>query len=181
MAQTKSVSAPPAAPTTPSPKPALSKLSAQPAAVKPAAAVPPPVQLNWEQAVEHVCSRHPNIGAFLEMGTLVSVEGNQLLIGYPPNASVARGMLEKPDNQRLIASLCAELAGQPVRLKIVELADGQAAAPSPAQARAAKARSQKDTLLDQTRAHPLVKQARDVFGSDVVDVRQAAPRKETAS
>lgn len=181
VAQTKSVSAPPAAPTTPSPKPALSKLSAQPAAVKPAAAAPPPVQLNWEQAVEHVCGRHPNIGAFLEMGTLVAVEGNQLLIGYPPNASVARGMMEKPDNQRLIASLCAELAGQPVRLKIVELADGQAAAPSPAQVRAAKARSQKDTLLDQTRAHPLVKQARDVFGSDVVDVRQAAPRKETAS
>ena len=115
------------------------------------------------------------------MGTLVAVQGNQLLIGYPANASVARGMMEKPDNQRLIAALCAELAGQPVRLKIVELAEGQAAAPSPAQARAAKARSQKDTLLDQTRAHPLVKQARDVFGSDVVDVRQATPRKETAS
>lgn len=131
--------------------------------------------------MEHVSGRHPNIGAFLESGTLVSIEGNQLLIGYPPNASVARSMMEKPDNQQLIAALCTELAGRPVRMKIVELADGQAAAPSPAQTRAAKARSQKDALLEQTRAHPLVKQARDVFGSDVVDVRQATPRKETAS
>jgi DNA polymerase-3 subunit gamma/tau len=166
-------------------KPAPPKVSAQPVLAKPPQPAPPPappaIRLNWEQVVEHVSSRHPNIGAFLESGTLVSIEGNQLLIGYPANASVARGMMEKPDNQQLIAALCGELAGQPVRMKIVELADGQAAAPSPAQARATKARSQKDALLEQTRAHPLVKQARDVFGSDVVDVRQATPRKETAS
>ncbi len=185
MVQPKPASLPAAAPATAALKPPPSRVSAQPAIAKPAPAAPPPasppVRLDWEQAVEHVCSRHPNIGAFLEQGTLVGIDGNQLLIGYPGNASVARGMMEKPDNQRLIAALCAELAGQPVRLKIVELADGEAAAPSPAQARAAKARSQKDTLLDQTRAHPLVKQARDVFGSDVVDVRQATPRKETAT
>ena len=131
--------------------------------------------------MEHVSDKHPNIGTFLEMGSLLGIEGNQLTIAYPANASVARSMMDKPGTQQLIAALCAGLAGQPVRLKIVELADGQAAAPSPAQARASKARSQKDALLEQTRAHPLVKQARDRFGSDVVDVRQATPRKETAS
>ena len=104
-----------------------------------------------------------------------------LTIAYPANASVARSMMEKPDTQQLIAALCTELAGQPVRFRIVELADGQAAAPSPAQARAAHARTQKDALFEQTRSHPLVKQARDVFGSDVVDVRQSTPRKETTS
>ncbi len=186
MSQTRPApsSTPPPAPVA-SPKPAPPTLPAQPANTKPAQAAPPPapppLQLNWEQVVEHVSGRHPNVGAFLEMGTLLGIEGNQLTIGYPSNALVARGMIEKPDNQQLITSLCAELAGRPVRLKIVELADGQTAAPSPAQSRAAKARSQKDALLEQTRAHPLVKQARDVFGSDLVDVRQAAPRKETAS
>jgi DNA polymerase III subunit gamma/tau len=164
-----------------SPKPAPPKPPAQPANTKPVQAAPPPLQLNWEQVVEHVSGRHPNIGVFLEMGTLLGIEGDQLTIGYQSNASVARGMMEKPDNQRLVADLCAELAGRPVRLKIVELAGGQTAALSPAQTRAAKARSQKDALLEQTRAHPLVKQARDVFGSDLVDVRQASPRKETAS
>jgi DNA polymerase-3 subunit gamma/tau len=185
VAKAQPAAAPAASPATAALKPAPPKVSAQPVPAKPAPAAPPPappaIHLNWEQVVEHVSGRHPNIGAFLESGTLVDIEGNQLLIGYPANASVARSMMEKPDNQQLIASLCAELAGRPVRLKIVELADGQTAAPSPAQARAAKARSQKDALLDQTRAHPLVKQARDVFGGDVVDVRQAAPRKETAS
>jgi DNA polymerase-3 subunit gamma/tau len=172
---------PPAAPQ----KPVPPTSSTQPTGVKPPQAPPPPVlppvQLNWEQVVEHVSGRHPNIGAFLEQGTLLGIDGNQLTIGYPPNASVARGMMEKPDNQQLIAALCAELAGRPVRLRLVELADGQSAAPSPAQTRAAKARSQKDALLEQTRAHPLAKQARDVFGSDVVDIRHTASRKETAS
>ena len=185
MTQAKSVSAPHASPPAAPPKPVAPKLSAQPATATPAPAPPPPVrppiQLNWEQVVERVSGKHPNVGVFLEMGTLLGIEGNQLMIAYPANASVARSMMEKPDNQQLIAALCAELAGQPVRLKIVELADGQTAALSPAQARAAKARSQKDALLEQTRAHPLVKQARDVFGSDVVDVRQTPPRKETAS
>jgi len=185
MTQAKSVSAPHASPPAAPPKPVAPKLSAQPATATPVPAPPPPVrtpiQLHWEQVVEHVSGRHPNVGVFLEMGTLLGIEGNQLTIGYPANASVARSMMEKPDNQQLIAALCAELAGQPVRLKIVELADGQTAALSPAQARAAKARSQKDALLEQTRAHPLVKQARDVFGSDIVDIRQTPPRKETAS
>jgi DNA polymerase III subunit gamma/tau len=166
-------------------KPIPPKLSVQTAGTKPVQTAPrpapPPLQLNWEQVVEHVSGRHPNVGVFLEMGTLLGTEGNQLTIGYPSNESVARGMMERPDNQRLLADLCAELVGRPVQLKIVELADGQAAASSPAQTRAAKARSQKDALLEQTRAHPLVKQARDVFGSDLADVRQAAPRKETAS
>ncbi len=185
MTQTQSVSTPrPAFPPGAPPKPAPPKLSAQPASATPAPAAPPPaappIQLNWEQVVERVSDKHPNIGTFLEMGSLLGIEGNQLMIGYPASASVARSMVEKPDNQQLITALCAELAGRPVRLKIVELTRGQTAAPSPAQARAEKARSQKDALLEQTRAHPLVKQARDVFGSDVVDVRQATPRKETA-
>ena len=85
--------------------------------------------------------------------------------------------MEKPATQQIVASCCAELAGRPVRLRVIELAADQAAAPSPAQARAARARSQKDVLLEQARAHPLVKQARDVFGSDVVEIR-TTERKE---
>ncbi|MBM4120535.1 MAG: DNA polymerase III subunit gamma/tau [Nitrospira sp.] len=187
--------APPSRPAAPSP-PYPTTLSASsapakpsPAPAKPAAPAPaaklvsqpqsgPPVQLNWEQVVEHVSGKHPNVGAFLEMGSLVGIEGNQVMIGYPASASVARSMMDKPATQQVVVACCSALAGQPVKIRVVELAASQTAAPSPAQARAARARSQKDALLEQTRTHPLVKQARDVFGSDVVDIRQAE-RKET--
>lgn len=161
------------------PAPAAPTAAAKPGAPSPAP--PPPLHLDWERVVAHVSERHPSIGAFLEMSTLVGTDGDQLTVGFPATASVARGMMEKRDNQQLVAACCAELAGRPVRLKIVELANGQPAGPSPAQARAARARSQRDALLEQTRAHPLVRQTREVFGSDVVEIRHTTPRKETAS
>jgi len=188
----QSQAAPPAVPT---PSPASAPAFGRPGPTRPDPAVtatdvtpvvsppppPPPVRLDWERVVAHVSERHPSIGAFLESSTLVSIDGDQLTVGFPATASVARGMMDKRDNQQLVAACCAELAGRAVRLKIVELTNGQAAAPSPAEARAMRTRSQRDALLDQTRAHPLVKQAREVFGSDVVAVRHVAPRKETAS
>ena len=80
-------------------KPLASIRPAAPAtAVKPSSQAPagPAVQLNWEQVVEQVSGKHPNIGAFLEMGSLVGIEGNQVVVGYPASASVARNMMDKP-------------------------------------------------------------------------------------
>jgi len=137
-----------------------------------------PFQFNWEQVLERVASVHPNIAPFLEMGTLVGVEGNQVTIGYPKSASVALARIQNEQNIRVVADLCAELAGQAVRLRVMELSDGQPAGLSPAQVRAAKERDQKQALLQQTRSHPLVKRTLDIFGVEVVDVRQVAPQKE---
>ena len=137
-----------------------------------------PFQFNWEQVLERVASVHPNIAPFLEMGTLVGIEGNQVTIGYPKSASVALARIQNEQNIRVVADLCAELAGQAVRLRVMELSDGQPAGLSPAQIRAAKERDQKQALLQQTRSHPLVKRTLDIFGVEVVDVRQVAPQKE---
>ncbi len=85
----------------------------------------------------------------------------------------------KGDTRTVIEGICSELAGQPVRLRVVELADQQIAGPSMAQARATKERDQKQALMEQTRAHPLVKQALEVFGGELAEVRRVAPQKET--
>ena len=138
----------------------------------------PPFQFNWEQVLERVASVHPNIAPFLEMGTLVGVEGNQVTIGYPKSASVALARIQNEENIRVVTDLCAELAGQAVRLRVMELGDGQPAGPSPAQIRAAREEDQKQVLLEQTRAYPLVKRTLDIFGVEVVEVRQVAPQKE---
>ncbi len=138
----------------------------------------PPFQFNWEQVLERVASVHPNIAPFLEMGTLVGVEGNLLTIGYPKSASVALARIQNEENIRVVTDLCAELAGQAVRLRVMELGDGQPTGPSPAQIRAAKERDQKQILLEQTRSHPLVKRTLDIFGVEVVEVRQVAPQEE---
>jgi DNA polymerase-3 subunit gamma/tau len=128
--------------------------------------------------MEQVASVHPNIAPFLEMGTLVGVEGNLVTIGYPKTASVALARIQNEESIRVVADLCAQLAGQAVRLRVMELGDGQPTGPSPAQIRAAKERDQRQALLEQTRSHPLVKRTLDIFGVEVVEVRQISPRKE---
>lgn len=142
------------------------------------AAADPPVHLDWEQILERVAATHPNIAPFLERGSLVAIEGNLVTIGYPHTASTALTRIQNEENLRLISGVCASLAGRPVRLRVIPLADGQGPGRSLAQLRGAKDRDQKETLLERTRSHPLVKQTLEFFGTDLVEVRQASSEKE---
>jgi DNA polymerase-3 subunit gamma/tau len=134
--------------------------------------------LPWEQVIEQVERLHPNIGPFLATGTLVSIEGNRVTIGYPKTASVASTRIQKEETRRLIAGICGELAGQSVRVHVIELQDGQLVGPSPAQVRADKERTHKHLLLEQARTHPLVRQAFEIFGAELVEVRHTIPQEE---
>lgn len=134
--------------------------------------------LKWEQFQEEVAHGFPNIAPFLEMGRLIGIEGNVITIGFAKQATVARAMLEKPDNIEVLASLCGRLSGQPVRLRIVEQTESDPPGPTMAQVRAAKEQEQRLVLFEQARAHPMVKQALEIFGAELADVRPVARQKE---
>ena len=139
------------------------------------------MRLDWEQILERVATAHPNIAPFLERGSLVAIEGHLVTIGYPHTASTALTRIQNEENLRLVTDVCAGLAGRPVRLRVIALADGQGTGRSLAQIRAAKERDQKEALLERTRSHPLVKQTLDIFGAELVEVRQASQEKEGRS
>lgn len=142
---------------------------------------PPPSQtvtLNWEQFQEEVGHAFPNIAPFLEMGRLVGIEGNVATIGFARQATVARGMLEKPDNMQTLASLCERLSGQPVRLRIIELTDADPLGPTMAEIKATKMQEQKLVLFERAKSHPVVKQALEIFGAELADVRAVSNQKE---
>jgi DNA polymerase-3 subunit gamma/tau len=134
--------------------------------------------LNWEQFQEEVSHAFPNIAPFLEMGRLVAIEGNLVTIGFAKQATVARGMLEKPDNTQALASLCERLSGHPARLRIVELSEADLPGPTMAQIRASKEQDQKLVLFERAKAHPVVKQALEIFGAELADVRAISNQKE---
>jgi hypothetical protein len=90
-------------------------------------------------------------------------------------------MIQKPDTLRFINGICSELAGRPVRVVLVDLSEDQKAEPSMAERRAARERDRREALLEQTRSHPLVKQTLELFGGQLVAVRQVRPEKETPS
>ncbi len=151
--------------------------------VREAVAVPtvPPaaVEVNWEQFQEAVTANHPNIAPFLEMGRLVGIEGTLITLGFAKQATVARAMLEKEDNLRALAALGEGLYGCAVRIRIVEVAAQESgAAPTMKQIRIAKEQEQRLILTQQAKAHPLVKQALEMFGGELAEVRTTAPVQE---
>jgi DNA polymerase III subunit gamma/tau len=139
---------------------------------------PQAISLNWDRFQEEVGHSFPNIAPFLEMGCLVAIDGNVVTIGFSKQATVARAMLEKADNIQALTSLCERLNGQPVRLRIVELTDTDPPGPTMAQIRAAKEQEQKLVLFEEAKAHPLVKQALEMFGAELADVRTVSNRQE---
>ena len=159
-----------------------SKDASEPARVRDQSTTPTPaaqpVALNWEQFQEEVGHAFPNIAPFLEMGRLVEIVGNIVTIGFSKQATVARGMLEKPDNIQALGSLCERLSGQPIRLRIVELTEADAPGPTMAQMRAAKEQEKKLVLFERAKAHPVVKQALEIFGAELADVRTVSNQKE---
>lgn len=157
--------------------PPAAKLQASVAA-PPTAAAGLPVTLNWEECVALVADTSPSVAPFLEMGQCVGIEGNEVTIGFSPTASVARARMETEDNLRAVREVCERLAGSPVRVRVVELADGQAPGLTMAQQRAARQREEKMVLFEQTRAHPLVRQTLDAFGGDLTDVRRLSSEQE---
>jgi DNA polymerase-3 subunit gamma/tau len=136
------------------------------------------VTLNWEQFQEEVAGTFSNIAPFLEMGRLVGVDGHVVTIGFTKQATVARAMIEKPDNMATLTSMCERLSGQTVRLRTVELTESDPPGQTMAQLRATKEKEQRLVLFEQARAHPVVKQALEMFGAEIAEVRPVSSQKE---
>ena len=136
------------------------------------------VTLNWEQVQEEVANVSSRIAAFLERGRFVGVDGHVVTIGFAKQEMAARGMIENPDNMAVLTSICERLSGQTVRLRIAELSESDPSGPTMAQLRAAKEKEQRLVLFEQARAHPVVKQALEMFGAEIAEVRPVSRQKE---
>ena len=145
----------------------------------PAKVLPAPVDMNWEEFQAAVATNHSNIAPFIEMGRLVGIEGALITLGFAKQATVARAMLEKEDNLRALAALGERLYGCALRIRFVEVTEQEpGTAPTMKQIRVAKEREQRLILTQQAQAHPLVKQALEMFGGELAEVRSTTPVQE---
>ena len=136
-------------------------------------------EINWEEFQEAVAAQHPNIAPFLEMGRVMKIEGGLVTLGFTTQATVARSMLEKEDNLQALAALGERLYGSALRVRIIDVAEQEpGAAPTMKQLRVAKEQEQRLILTQQAKAHPLVKQALEMFGGELAEVRTTTPVQE---
>lgn len=173
------------APVAPAQAPVIAKVPIkaappQPETLSPAVPSSPAAEINWEEFQEAVSGQHPNIAPFLEMGRVVKIEGGLVTLGFTKQATVARSMLEKEDNLQALAALGERLYGSALRVRIIEEVAEQdpEAAPTMKQLRVAKEQEQLVILTQRAKAHPLVKQALEMFGGELAEVRATTPPQE---
>jgi DNA polymerase-3 subunit gamma/tau len=86
-------------------------------------------------------------------------------------------MMEKEDNIKTLASLCERQVNHPIRIRIIELTITDPPGPTMAQLRAAKEQDQRLQLLERARTNPVVKQALEIFGAELADVRTVVQKE----
>ncbi|MGB5055171.1 MAG: DNA polymerase III subunit gamma/tau [Nitrospirales bacterium] len=159
-----------------------SPANSEPSATSPQTAAQPssgpPVTLNWELVVERMINDHPNIGSFLEKGSVVTMTADSVVLGYSKKDSIARWRTDKPENRVLIGQICEEFAGRPIKVQVIEFQEGQVYPPSTGELRAKKKLEQDQDLIENVKAHPLVKQALELFGGTVVSAERTPQNEE---
>jgi DNA polymerase-3 subunit gamma/tau len=145
----------------------------------PPIAVGPQPRLQWELVQEEVAASFPNIAPFLESGRFVGMEGGFVTIGFAKQATVARARLEKEEILLMLSQLCERQLGSPIRVRIIELTETHPPGPTMAQVRAAKEQEQRLVLFERAKANPTVKQALEIFGAELAEVR-TVPQKEAS-
>ncbi|HBR51172.1 MAG TPA: hypothetical protein DEA71_13930, partial [Nitrospira sp.] len=138
---------------------------------------PQPSTLRWELVQEEIAASYPNIAPFLEAGRFVGLEGGVVTIGFAKQATVARARLEKEENTKVISQLCERQVGPPIRVRIIELTETHPQGPTMAQARAAKEQEHRAALFEQAKTNPTVKQALEIFGVELAEVRSIAQQE----
>ena len=170
-------------PKAPAPKPQISpqvaQVKSEAMATQSRSASGPTLNMDqWEQAVDRLIQEHPNIGTFLEVGTVVTIDADQVVIGYPKTASVACSRIQKEENRGLVAKNIRDIIGRALHIRVVELKEGESPGPTIGQLRAKRNNQKDQVLLEEARANPLVKQALEIFGGAVVEARRMSEGKE---
>lgn len=153
--------------------------SSAPPKGKPSPALTPAIQPDdWRKVVESMIKKYPNIGTFLEMGMLIKVEGNRVIIGFPKTASVACSRIQKEENRVLVSKICQEVIGATIQLRVVELAENQDSGLTIKQMRVQQEKHNDNALLEEAKANPLVKQTMELFGGEVIKASRMVKKKE---
>jgi DNA polymerase-3 subunit gamma/tau len=160
----------------PSHNPPAAVTTTTPATVPPIAVSPQPT-LQWDLVQEEVGASFPNIAPFLEAGRFIGMEGGFVTIGFAKQATVARARLEKEENLLVLSKLCERQLGSPIRVRIIELTETHPPGPTMAQIRAAKEQEQRLVLFERAKANPTVKQALEIFGVELAEVRTIAQQE----
>ncbi len=117
---------------------------------------------NWADLLSQIKEERPNLGAYLEQSR-VRLEESTLKIGIRAGSEFLQQRLQKEENLRYLQAKVAGRVGREIKV-VFEVIPPDAPAPSPPE-------PERRSIVDATMNHPLVQDAVQVLGGDVIDVR----------
>ena len=120
--------------------------------------------VNWEELINRVKEKKPNIGSYLEQGELVRSSERELIIGFSDRTSFLIEIIERDDNKRILKNLINDICHREIQLKFVKISTN--------------ANSRNSNMKDGAGVdiNPMVKDALDIFGGKLLGVRKIEER-----
>jgi DNA polymerase-3 subunit gamma/tau len=130
----------------------------------------------WGVVVKRLLQEKPNVGSYLEKGVVQEwAHGNEkdiLVIGYDEGAAVFADFIQKEENQPVIASALREVFGKPVELKVVRRERSAAERQQLKLQHDQQSQQQRKRIQQESLSHPLVKEALNILGGEVIDIKE---------
>ncbi|MBI3607381.1 MAG: DNA polymerase III subunit gamma/tau [Nitrospirae bacterium] len=139
----------------------------------------------WQRALRRAMDEKPNLGSYLEAGRVMGGGPDEVVLEYDAHQAVFGDMVSKEEHRAYLTSLLKELAQRDVAFRIRSAGSGRkgearggdrAAVPEPRSERVPgqsppQGATSRRRIVSDVLAHPLVKEALDVFGGEVMEVR----------
>jgi DNA polymerase-3 subunit gamma/tau len=154
----------PPAKAAPAPAAVVREEPEKPAPAKVAEPIAAPGDL-WPQAVARIRKERPLVVTWAKVGTIVGIEGDTAILGFPPEADLARDACDKPQQRGFLEEVLSALAGRRLTLRCVKR-EGLVVEPI-AFAEEPKAAA-KDPMAE-FREDPLIRRAIEEFRAEIVE------------
>jgi len=133
----------------------------------------------WDETVHKIKETRPNLGSYLEQGTVINAAVEKLLLGYPANAGFLADLISKPDNRKFIDdTMTTVFHKKPPRLEIrpgaaTALAIKPKADPSVQQTETLVSEGPPGPVLpENSPAHPVIQEVLQIFGGQVIELKK---------
>jgi len=125
----------------------------------------------WEQLVEFINGKAPGIGSMLEHLIPRNVAGEELVIGGR-RGEIYLEVLQEREKMSELQALLKEFFSREMRVKFVEMeAEERARNHNVVEKRQQKESDLARKIKKETRDHPMVKEAMDIFGGELKSVK----------
>jgi len=131
----------------------------------------------WGNVVKRLLQEKPNLGSYLEKGVIkewkMDDRKGTLVVGYDEGAAFLADFIQKEESQAVIESALREAFQHPVSLKVVRLTRSPLEQEQIKLKKDQQDQQHRKRIQQETLSHPLVKDALNIFGGEVIDIKES--------